>query len=194
MLLFRYFGSLPFLITLLIISLTCRAQRHDYSIVYHIQLMEADSLVPQTYFAGLYSLGFIKYFGVERGPLDDSSKVRIMLGPYLGTTTADFVLQQVWKKGFPDAKLVEDDLTLIEGSGANLTHTVQVGAFRRPHFDMYEPLVSIPAHGMFIVYENGLFKVLSGLYTSQEESYLRQSVIPYYQNEFGLYGFVRKIR
>ncbi len=179
-------------------SLVCfiwtQAQEKDYHTIFRIQITTLEQSIDVDTFSNLNHLGFIRLNPMERGPLEDDSPVSVMLGPYLGANTADYVLQKVWEKGYTEAKLIKDDFSLLSGEGTELTHTIQVGAFRRPYLNKFTDISTIPAHGMYIVYEEGLFKIFSGLYSSQEESYLRESVIPYFLEEFGLYGFVRKLR
>ncbi len=170
------------------------AQEKDYHTIYRIQITITEEPDSFNFVPDLNHLGFVRLYPLERGPMEEKSPVRVMLGPYLGANTADFVLQKVWKKGYTEAQLIKDDFSLLNGEGTGLTHTIQVGAFKKPYLNKYNDISTIPAHGMFIVYEEGLFKIFSGLYTSQEESYLRNSVLPYFREEYGLYGFIRKLR
>ena len=184
-----YFMCLLFLVGVSLSRLA--AQENRYHNIYYIQLMVAEQPIELPY---LQDLGFVSLTSLERGPADSLSAVRVLLGPYLGELTADHVLHKVWEKGFEGAKLVQGPIDLQRGEGQNLTHTVQVGAFRRMHLEKYKQLSNLPAHGMYIVYEDGLFKVLSGLYAEADSAYLWNTVIPYYQKTMGLDGFVRRFR
>ena len=174
--------------------LHAQMQLPSYETIYEIQVMITDGPITIDNFPDLKNLGFFKTYTVARGPEEPYSPLRVCLGPFLGQETAELVLKIVQEKGYDEAFIYTDEQKLHEKDGKELAYSIQVGAFRNLNLRKFQNLANMPAHGMYIAYENGLFKILSGLYNPDEEEYLRNTVLPYYRSELGLDGFIRRIR
>lgn len=149
-------------------------------------------------FNDLKELGFVRPFSISElpeveGVSRDGSGRKVFVGPYLGRSTAEQILTMVWEKGYTDAYIEADEKTLRTDIGQELVYTVQLGAFSKPSMDQYTRIANVLAHGTYMVYEDGYYKVLSGMYPPDFENYIRTKVIPYLKST-GFTGFLRTFR
>lgn len=149
-------------------------------------------------FADAAHLGFLRTFSIEEPPrVQGSSRAseekKVFLGPFLGHETATKMMEQLVDLGYIEAYLERDEDGLKTPAGNPLTHSIQLGAFETLDMKKFSKIATVPAHGVFVLYEDGLYKVLSGLYPTTEKAYLRKSVLPYLKNTWGMSGFIRPI-
>jgi hypothetical protein len=153
-----------------------------------------ESLAP---FDNLRDFGFISMYSLAYPPTEQSevtgSNRRVFLGPYLGEESANKVLGMVQTRGYTDAYIEADENTLQSKKGRNLIYSVQIGAFANPNMRKFSSITNMFAHGIFLTYEGGLFKVLSGMYDSDNADYVRSEVVPYLKSR-GYNGFLRAFR
>ena len=166
--------------------------------IYQVFVGEFDRQSDMSRFEPLRALGFLRPFSIvdETGYAlrgEGSSLQRVYVGPYLGKETAEAVMAKAWTLGFRDARIETNEQYLNSDKNADLTYTLQLGAFGDPDMRNFEEIASLPAHGVYLMYEDGLFKVLCGMYRPEQLDYLRRSVTPYLR-DMGNYGFVRTFR
>lgn len=170
----------------------------ERNIIYQVFIGEFDKQADSHQFEGLQHLGFLRHFSIENetslASQDQNPDMqRMYVGPYLGKATAEAVLARAWTLGFSDARIESNEQYLTSDKYADLQFTVQLGAFEDPDMRKFEEIASLPAHGVYLMYEEGFFKVLSGMYRPEEIDYVRNEVIPYLR-DLGYYGFVRTFR
>ena len=166
--------------------------------VYQIYLGNVQPGQSMNIYSDVSHLGFLRTFSIQEPPLEQgpsraSAEQKVFLGPFLGEKTAKEMMEKVLNLGYIDAYLEKDEAGLSTPSGTKLTHTVQLGAFEQLDMQKFTKIANVPAHGVFVLYEDGLYKVLSGLYPSEEKEYIRKSVIPYMKKVWGMKGFLRAI-
>lgn len=174
------------------------SQFSDQSTIYQLYIGEFDKQADTKQFDRLRKLGFIRYFSIA-----DESKYtsqaqspdtrRVYIGPYIGQLTAEAAMARAWELGFRDAKIEVNTNYLAQEKYKDLSYSLQLGAFENPDMRKFEEIASLPAHGVFLMYEDGFFKVLSGMYRPDEVAYLKRTMIPYLR-DMGYYGFVRSFR
>ena len=150
-----------------------------------------------TRFDNLRDFGFINLYSLANPPIDQSEVTgisrKVFLGPYLGFESAEKVLEMVRTRGYSDAYIEADERTLKSNKGKNLVYSVQIGAFENPNMRKFTSITNMFAHGIFLTYEGGLFKVLSGMYDASNADYVRSEVVPYLKSR-GYNGFLRTFR
>lgn len=166
--------------------------------IYQVFIGEFDKAEGLQALDPLRELGFIRHFSLTnesdyalKG--EDPNKQRIYVGPYLGKVTAEAVMARAWTLGFRDARIEANETYLNSNKYADLEYTVQLGAFEDPDMRNFEEIANLPAHGVFLMYEEGFFKILCGMYRTEETGYVRNEVIPYLR-DMGYYGFIRTFR
>ena len=191
----KAFALLKWAVVIILLSTTrLYAQSSEYNTIYHIQLVSSEDKIAPNSFDHLHDLGFVRIISTLRGPAEAEGPQRVILGPFLGDETAQYVLNEAIVRGYNDAFIFADDITLQEGKGKELTQTLQIGAFSKLNLNMFKPIANFPAHGMYVVYEDGLFKVFAGMYSQDQLGYLKRTIIPHYRREIGLDCFIRQFR
>lgn len=150
-------------------------------------------------FNSLSDLGFVQAYSIANppttpGPSRTLEPQSIYLGAYLGLDVAKVVLSEVQSRGYNDARIEADTRSLTEGSNRNLTYTVQLGAFNSLDMGRFAKIANIPAYGVYVTFENGMYKVFSGLYQAEDLAYLKSTVLPYLKNTWGFAGFAKAFR
>lgn len=171
-----------------------QASRSGAPAVFLVQLEETEEAVTTRSYASVNDLGFFKTVAVERSPGEELRRVKVCVGPFLGKEAADLVLAIARSRGYAEAFIQAETYPFEGTEGKELTYTVQVGAFNKLDISKYQGIANLPAYGLFITYEEGMFKVLAGMYPESDKEYLREQVLPYYRRELGLDGFVRAFR
>lgn len=163
--------------------------------LYQIYLGEASFGQEKKAFAKAAKYGFFRPFSiVETGEESPERKNPMFLGPYLGRETAEYVLEKLQKIGYNQAYIEGDEVSLATGKGKLLTHTVQVGAYEFLDARLFASVSNQPAGGVVILYEDGLLKLLAGLYPASSEAYLKEYALKYWKNTLGAEVFVRPFR
>ncbi|MEM7658965.1 MAG: hypothetical protein AAF399_22775, partial [Bacteroidota bacterium] len=141
-------------------------------------------------------LGFLRTFSlaekpIVQGPSRSQAELPVFLGPFLGETTANQVLAEVQAKGYDFAYIEQGAAQLVNEDGVPLVYSIQLGAFQQPNMSRFQKIANIPAYGVLVMYENGYYKVMSGLYRQDQEGYLKEEVIPYFTKTWGFSGFMK---
>ncbi|MEZ4827718.1 MAG: hypothetical protein R3C61_15760 [Bacteroidia bacterium] len=167
--------------------------------IYQIYVGTMTSIDGLTQFDDLKDLGFIRPFSIAELPVEqqmvsrDGEGKKVFVGPFLGRATAENILAMIWSRGYSNAFIEADARSLITEKTRNLTYSVQLGAFQQPDMRRYEKISNSLAYGTFLTYEDGLYKVVAGLYKPESVDYVKKTVIPYLKKE-GFNGFVRTVR
>lgn len=166
--------------------------------VYQIYLGKVQPGESFAQFSNVAHLGFLRTFSIEeppkeQGPSRAAAEQKVFLGPFIGHQTAALIMDKILENGYKDAYMERDEKGLKTYTGESLTHSVQLGAFEQLNMNKFNKIATVPAHGVYVLYEDGLFKVLSGLYPAAEKEYLRKSVVPYMKRVWGFSGFVRQV-
>lgn len=166
--------------------------------VYQIYLGKVQPGESFDQFSDVSHLGFLRTFSIEeapkvQGPSRAAAEQKVFLGPFIGHKTAAKMMDKILEMGYEDAYMERDEKGLQTGKGEALTHSVQLGAFEQLNIKRFNKIETVPAHGVYVKYEDGYFKILSGLYPASEKEYLRKSVIPYMKRVWGFEGFVREV-
>jgi len=164
--------------------------------IYQIFVGKAAFGTEQEVFSNLAHLGFLRPFSIaEPGDGQLEGDLPVFLGPYIGRATADYILRKVKDAGYVMAYIEGDEVSLTEGDGAGLTYTVQIGAFEKFDANYYDSHLNEPAHGLHLIYEEGLIKVLAGLYPASFEDYLEARALPFWNRSIEIDdAFVRPFR
>ncbi|MEL6651133.1 MAG: hypothetical protein AAFQ87_10060, partial [Bacteroidota bacterium] len=163
--------------------------------IYRIYLGVAADQDDLNRFDRIKPLGFLTtYANVSRGGDSIAPGLRVYLGDYLDKETAAHMLLQVWSAGFERAFLEKDEQSLRYGIGSELIYTVQLGAFKRLPVQRFSTLRDEVPYGIFVRYEDGLFKVFAGLYTSFEIGDLKRKTMPWLREQGYQTAFVRQFR
>jgi len=189
-----FFGGLLALLTLLAGVNVTRASDSTH-IIYRIYLGVVADQSDLQQFDKLKTLGFLSsYSNVSRGGDRIAPGLRVYLGEYLDKTTAAHMLLQVWGSGFDKAYIERDDLTLRYGVGSELIYTIQLGAFQRLHMQNFAKLRDELPYGIYVHYEDGLFKVFAGLYAGFELADLKRKTMPWIRKQGYTTAYVRQFR
>jgi hypothetical protein len=150
-------------------------------------------------FAELTKFGFLRTYSLAeapkvQGPSRFEAEFPVFVGPYVGKETADQVLIQLRELGYNMAYIEQSSASMTDPDGEPLMYSVQLGAFSELNMTGFEKIANIPAHGVSVLYENGLYKVLCGMYTRTQVAYIKDEVIPYFANSWGMNGFLKAFR
>ncbi|MCI4669422.1 MAG: hypothetical protein MRZ79_14910 [Bacteroidia bacterium] len=163
--------------------------------IYQIYIGPAKIGTEEKVYSKLRKYGFLRPFSITQVSAGEPGEnLPIYLGPYLGRETADHVLAMVQKMGYADAYVEGDEVSLTTNEGAQLTHTVQIGAYENLDASFYASLSNQPAKGVFILYEEGLYKFMGGLYPESSEAYLENYAVKYWNESLNINAFVRPFR
>lgn len=163
--------------------------------IYQIFLGDAVFGNEQDVFADARKYGFFRPFSIAEDSKEAAGdKSPIFLGPYLGRGTAEYVLGKLRGLGYEQAYIEGDEVRLTTGKGSNLTHSVQLGAYESLNAALFAPFANQPAGGIVILYEDGLLKLLGGLYPASSEAYLKDFAVNYWKESIGANVFVRPFR
>ncbi|MEO1417265.1 MAG: hypothetical protein AAFW00_18410 [Bacteroidota bacterium] len=173
--------------------------RDDRDVIFQIFVGEVPVGDADEVFKDLESLGFLRPFSISNPPMKPQASraprmEKVYVGPYIGFATVAHMLQVIRAKGYIRAQIEGNEITLTSEVGCQLTHTVQLGAFEHPPADYFDHLAYLPAYGIHIVFEEGLYKVFSGLYREDQEAYIEEVVIPYWKENWGFQPFFRPFR
>lgn len=189
-----FFGGLLAFLTLLGGQNVTHAADSTHTI-YRIYLGVVADQADLTQFDRIKPLGFITSFAnVSRGGDRIAPGLRVYLGEYLDETTAAHMLLQVWSVGFEGAYIERDHLTLRYGIGSELIYTIQLGAFQSLPMQKFAQLRDELPYGIYVRYEDGLFKVFAGLYTSFELAEVKRKTMPWLKQEGYPTAYVRQFR
>ncbi|MEZ4776687.1 MAG: hypothetical protein R3D00_26160 [Bacteroidia bacterium] len=167
--------------------------------IYQIYVGTMNSLEDLAQFDDLKEFGFIRPFSISELPVEqqmvsrDGEGKKVFVGPYLGKATAENILTLIWTRGYSNAFIEADERSLRTNKTQNLTYSVQLGAFQQPDMRRYEKISNVFAYGTFLTFEDGLYKVVAGLYKPESTDYVKSTVIPYLKKQ-GFNGFVRTVR
>ncbi|MEM6343766.1 MAG: hypothetical protein AAF927_07790 [Bacteroidota bacterium] len=189
-----FFGGFLTLLTLFA-GLNVTLASDSTHIIYRIYLGVVSDQADLDQFDPLKPLGFISsYANVSRGRDRLAPGLRVYLGEYLDKTTAAHMLLQVWGAGFDKAYIERDNLTLRYGVGSELIYTIQLGAFRRLPMQKFAALRDELPYGIYVRYEDGLFKVFAGLYASFELGEVKRKTIPWLRQQGYNTAYVKQFR
>lgn len=146
-------------------------------------------------FNDLTSLGFVQSFplteiSATEGVTRASREKKVYLGPFLGRETVTGLLPKVLQKGYVEAFVEMDDQMLKKSIKDQQELTVQLGAFKNLDLRSFVGMDNIPAHGMYIKYEDGFYKVFAGIYGVDQTHHIEKTVMPYFKKR-GFDGFMR---
>ncbi|MEM6264258.1 MAG: hypothetical protein AAGI38_17215 [Bacteroidota bacterium] len=169
--------------------------RGDNSLtVYQVCFAGFDEPVDPDQFYELKRFGFIRTQSISPATRDkEDGMFRLYLGPYIGLEAAEMAMAFVRAKGYTDAYLESDPYQLTSEDGKKLTHTVQVGAFDKPDMEAYQLITREIGKEVYLIYEDGLFKIFAGLYTAEEIPQVKTETI-WYLSEQGFETFIRSFR
>jgi hypothetical protein len=188
-----FFGQMLILLTLWSGQFVT-AQTDSDPRIYRIYLGVVETSEDLKDFDKLQNLGFLHPLAnVSRGGDRIAPGIRVYLGHYLDQITAANILLQCWALGYKNAYLETDAQTLTYGIGSELTYSLQLGAYRKLSLQKFQSLQRDLPYGIFVRYEDGLFKVLGGLYTSFEIEKVRREVIPYLHKQ-GFQPYLKQFR
>ena len=150
-------------------------------------------------FSPLTKFGFLRTYSLAeppktQGPSRSEAELPVFIGPYFGKETADRVLEDLRQMGYTMAYIEQSSASLTDPTGEPLMYSIQLGAFSELNMKRFEKIANIPAHGVSVMYENGLYKVLCGMYTRNQVAYIKDEVIPYFANSWGMNGFLKPFR
>lgn len=189
-----FYGGLLALLTLLGGQNVTRAADSTHTI-YRIYLGVVADQADLIQFDKIKPLGFItSYANVSRGGDRIAPGLRVYLGEYLDKTTAAHMLLQVWGAGFDAAYIERDHLTLRYGIGSELIYTIQLGAFQRLPMQKFAQLREELPYGIYVRYEDGLFKIFAGLYAGFELADVKRKTMPWLRKQGYTTAYVRQFR
>jgi hypothetical protein len=183
------------LLLLLVFPARISAQVSDRDVLYLI-LIESHYGEPDLLpFDNLEDLGILR-----AEPINDDYLVmglyQVYLGWYIGRETAESVLSQVVARGYPHAQLMADYFTLRHGEGAMDNHSIQVGAYSvldMKEFGSQIGMATLQDVNVYIMLEDGVYKILMGLFPESEAEDVRTVMLPVL-GQRGIYGYVRRFR
>ncbi|MDX2250163.1 MAG: hypothetical protein SF052_25495 [Bacteroidia bacterium] len=164
--------------------------------IYQIYVGTMTSLEDLNQFEDLKEFGFIRPFSIAELPVQQSRAEegkKVFVGPYLGKQTAENILSLIWARGYTNAYIEADERSLRTTKTRALVYSIQLGAFQQPDMRRYEKISNTFAYGTFLTFEDGLYKVMAGLYSPEATGYMKETVIPYLQ-KLGFSGFTRTVR
>lgn len=200
--------KIPLLIamTLLLVFIKEGAQAHyskssqsEYDIIYQIQVdVATENKVNWKSYQNLRDLGDLVNYSIEHEPVEVKGKTPIMLGFYLGKSTAKMILKEVKKRGYKNAKIINDDgFQLGHSTGKSLKYALQLGAFNSLALLKANKYPKMAREDkLYIQYKQGAYKVFCGLYAIDgypSVAEAKKRALPWYQSK-GFKPFIQKFR
>ncbi|EAY25984.1 hypothetical protein M23134_07133 [Microscilla marina ATCC 23134] len=174
-------------------------QESEYDYIYQIEVALVSNQKPvKSYwknYKNLQDLGeFFTYIISQETP-ELPTKHRILLGRYVGKSTADRILAEVKKRGYKDARIWSDGgFQLGHSTGKDVKYGLQMGAFKSLNqVNVQQYLKYDKDTILYIQYKGGAYKVFMGLYAPYSLASVKTEMVPWYRQK-GMKVFVQKFR
>lgn len=172
----------------------------EYDYIYQVQITTIKGKkVDWAKFKKLKDLGQLTSNTVELDPVETPGKTPIYLGQYLGKSTAKKILAEVQKRGYKNAKIVNDGgFALGHSTGKHVRFALQLGAFKSLK------LVNVGQYPqkdeddrIYLQYKGKAFKVFYGIYSGGDmpngTENAKANIVPWLKKK-GYQTFFQKFR
>jgi hypothetical protein len=174
-------------------------QGSEYDYIYQIEVATVSNLKSVETHWGKYKdlsdLGTFSPFCIAQDAPELPNKNRILLGYYIGKSTANRILAEVKKRGYSSAKIRSDGgFQLGHSTGKHVKYGLQAGAFANlSQVNVKQYPKQDEGTEVYIQYKNASYKIFIGLHSGESLEFVKADVMPWYAKK-GVKVFVQKFR
>lgn len=175
--------------------LMAQGKASEYDYIYQIQVTITNQQTPLSRWNKLRDLGEFHKYSVAMEAEELPGKKRILLGKYIGKSTANKILAEVKKRGYKSAKIISDGgFALGHSTGKHVKHALQLGAFNSLKLvNAKKYPQSEREESLYIQYKGGAYKIFRGLYDGHNMEDVKKRIIPWFKKK-GFSAFIQKFR
>lgn len=173
-------------------------EESEYDYIYQIEVATVSNLKPvETHWSkykDLSDLGTFNPYCIAQDAPELPNKNRILLGFYIGKSTANHILAEVKKRGYSSAKIRSDGgFQLGHSTGKYVKYGLQVGAFANLSQVNVQKYPKQEDTEVYIQYKDASYKIFMGLHSGDSLEFVKSDIMSWYTKK-GLKVFMQKFR